>query len=67
MKTTVIKLGRIISTTDRKLAARLGAIVKIDELTHGQAIDCERTDEGTICFWLGSEFIEVEALRYAAL
>ena len=60
MQKTINKLGRLISTTDMKLARKLGEIVDIDAIIKGHRVRFDCTESGTICFMLSGELYEVQ-------
>jgi hypothetical protein len=60
MQKTINKLGRLISTTDMKLARKLGEIVDVEAITRGHRVHFSRTECGTICFMLSGELYEVQ-------
>lgn len=57
------EVGRLISTTDMKLARKLGEFVQIDKITGGKRCKYSTTDQGTICFWYNNELYELGEVR----
>lgn len=60
LQTSAVKFGRLIATTDMKLARRIGELVEIEKITGGQDCDVQETEQGTVCFWLDYELYEVK-------
>ena len=55
VKSAMIEVGRLVSTTDLKLAVKLGQLVSIAELTGGRNVNPERVDSETVLITVGSE------------
>lgn len=59
----LISAGRLISTSDMKLARKLQSIVSVEEITGGETPRHLRQYHGTLSFMFGGEFYELEATR----
>jgi hypothetical protein len=57
----LIEVGRLVSTTDLKLARKLQTIVKLEEITHGATPERLIQARGTLSFMLAGEYYELEA------
>ena len=56
----LLQAGRLVSTSDEKLARKLQQLVKLEDITHGnQPVRVEPT-EGGISFMFGGNFYELE-------
>lgn len=56
----IIKVGRLVSTTDMKMAKKLQQVVKLDEITKGQTPEAIRQGLKSISFMHRGEFYELE-------
>ena len=63
----VREIGRLISTTDIKLARKLEQFVTIDEITGGDPCKRTTTEAGTITFWHHGELFELGELYHAPM
>lgn len=59
----LIKAGRLVSTTDMKLARKLQQVVKLEEITGGATPEALRGTRDRISFMLRGEYYELEAVR----
>jgi len=57
----LITIGRLVSTTDMKLAKKLQEIVNIEEITNGTTPERIIQTRGRISFMLAGEYYEIEA------
>ncbi len=55
----LITAGRLVSTSDIKLAAKLGQLVTIQECTGNRTPRALRQSNGTISFLHGTEYFEL--------
>lgn len=60
---TLIKIGRLVSTTDMKMAAKLHEVVKLEDITEGKTPQALRQGLNTISFMFGGEFYELERVQ----
>lgn len=58
----LITIGRLVSTTDMKLARKLQTTVKLEEITNGQTPEAIRQGLNSISFMLAGEFYELERI-----
>ena len=58
-----ISFGRLIGTTDRRLAHRLGRRIVLARLARDKTIKYESTEEGSLCFYFGGEVYEIKPER----
>ena len=63
MKNIIIKTGRLVSTTDMKLAAKLHEVVKLEDITAGRTPEALRQGLNSISFMLAGEFYELERVK----
>ena len=59
LKSASIEAGRLIGTTDLKLARKLGEVVKVETITGGTRCHMERTEAGTIELMHHGELFEL--------
>lgn len=59
----IIKVGRLVSTTDMKMARKLQQVVKMDEITKGKTPEAIRQGLDSISFMLAGEFYELERVK----
>lgn len=59
---TLITIGRLVSTTDIKLARKLQTTVKLEEITRGKTPEAIRQNLNSISFMLAGEFYELERI-----
>lgn len=57
----LIKVGRLVSTTDMKLARKLQTVVKLEDITNGATPERLIQARGRISFMLAGEYYELEA------
>ena len=57
----LIKVGRLVSTTDMKLARKLEQIMELDDITKGATPERIIQARGRISFMLAGEYYELEA------
>lgn len=57
----LITIGKLVSTTDMKLAAKLQEVVKMEEITNGATPERIIQARGRISFMLAGEYYELEA------
>lgn len=58
---TLLQAGRLISTSDIKLASKLQQIVKVADITGNNNPEDLRQANGAISFMFGGEFYELAA------
>ena len=63
MQSIILKAGRLVSTTDMKLARKLQTIVKLEEITNGATPEAIRGTRNSISFMLRGEFYELERVK----
>jgi hypothetical protein len=56
----VITVGRLVSTTDIKLARKLQQVVKLDDITKGTTPEALRQSKNRLSFMLAGEYYELE-------
>lgn len=56
----LITVGKLVSTTDMKLAAKLQQVVKLDDITKGATPEALRQGRNSISFMFRGEFYELE-------
>lgn len=59
----LLKIGRLVSTTDMKLARKLQKIIKLEEITHGATPRAIRGTRDSVSFMLAGEFYELERVQ----
>ncbi len=59
----LIEVGRLVSTTDMKLARKLQTTVKLEEITHGATPEAIHQGLNSISFMLAGEFYELERIK----
>ncbi len=59
----VIKAGKLISTSDLKLAEKLQKTIKLEEITGGRMPERLVQTGGVISFMLRGEYYELEATQ----
>lgn len=59
----LLEAGRLISTSDIKLARKLQKVVKVADITGGKTPEALRQSAKTISFIFAGEFYELEAVR----
>lgn len=62
MQNIILKAGRLVSTTDMKLAKKLQTIVKLEDITGGATPEAIRGTRKSISFMLAGEYYELEAI-----
>lgn len=60
MQSIIITVGRLVSTTDLKLATKLQEVVKLEDITKGRTPEAIRGTRQSISFMLAGEFYELE-------
>ena len=60
---TLIKAGRLISTTDMKLAEKLQTIINLNEITAGKTPQAIRQNRARLSFMLAGEYYELERVK----
>lgn len=60
MQSIILTVGRLVSTTDMKLAAKLQEVVKLEDITKGATPEAIRGTRNSISFMLAGEFYELE-------
>lgn len=63
MQNIILKAGRLVSTTDIKLARKLQTVVKLEEITRGATPEAIRGTRNSISFMLAGEFYELERVQ----
>lgn len=61
----LLEVGRLVSTSDEKLARKLQQLVRLDEITHGVQPGAIETTKSGISFMLDGEFYELERIANA--
>lgn len=61
----LLEVGRLVSTSDEKLARKLQQFVRLDEITHGQEPEAIETTASSLSFMLGGNFYELEKVANA--
>lgn len=56
----LIEVGRLVSTTDMKLARKLQKIVKLEDITNGATPEAIRGTRDRLSFMLAGEYYELE-------
>ena len=59
----LIKAGKLVSTTDMKLARKLQQIVKLEDITGGATPEKLRQARDRLSFIIRGEYYELEAVR----
>lgn len=59
IQAAAVHFGRLIGTTDMKMARHIGEIIDVQRITGGHDCDVSATREGTICLWFNYELYEV--------
>lgn len=60
----LLEAGRLVSTSDEKLARKLQQLVKLDDITHGEKPGAvETTESGTIGFMFAGNYYELAEVR----
>lgn len=59
----IIKVGRLVSTTDMKAAQKLQKVVKLEDITKGRTPEAIRQGLNSISFMLAGEFYELERIK----
>lgn len=57
----LVYIGKLISTTDMKMAKRLGEVVNVSEITGGQTPQWCRQANNTLSMMFHGEYYEVAA------
>lgn len=57
----LIKAGKLVSTTDMKLARKLQQIVNIEDITKGSTPEKLRQTRKSLSFMIRGEYYELEA------
>ena len=53
------KLGRLIGTTDSRLAPQLGRLITLSRIAGDVKIKYEATEEGSLCYYIRGEVYEI--------
>ena len=59
----IITVGRLVSTTDMKLARKLQTVVNLEDITNGATPEAIRQGRNSISFMLRGEFYELERVQ----
>lgn len=59
LQAAAVHFGRLIGTTDMKMARHIGEIIDVQRITGGHDCEVNTTEEGTICLWFNYELYEV--------
>lgn len=63
MQNIILKVGRLVSTTDLKLAAKLQEVISLEDITKGRTPEAIRGTRDSISFMLAGEFYELERVQ----
>ena len=63
MQDIIITVGRLVSTSDLKLANKLQEVIELETITKGATPEAIRGTRDSISFMLAGEFYELERVK----